>query len=298
MRTGESHHQCARQVGQRETQVAEQRRVERGGRFCVVGFARGFDFLQHERMAADGALAEHDQASRQDVRAFDGDQNRQLHIRGADEIRRTHADTFAAGDVHCIGDDLAAPLGEMQLRDTRKDGGLLAQIDRACGQHARRVHHVEVAAHARQRLFDPFEHADRRLELLAYARIAARRTHRELRHAGARCGEGYAASRGERLHQHSPAVAQHRLSADDPIHRNENVAPPRGPVLEHRVERHVTTADLDAVLARVADHIGALRLRAQVASDAGDNARAAACWQRFLALERAPTVRSAGDTFA
>ena len=139
-------------------------------------------------MAADRTLAEHDQASRQDIRALDGDQNRQLHIRRADEIRRPHADALAAGNIHRIGHDFTAALGQMKLGNAREHSGFLAQINRARRQHAHRVHHVEVAAHARQRLFYPFEHADRRLELLAHTRVAAGRPDRKLRHSRARRG--------------------------------------------------------------------------------------------------------------
>ncbi len=225
--------------------MAEQCRVERYRCLFAVGLAGCGHLLQHERMAADRALPEDDQAARQDVRAFDGDRNGYLHVRGTDEVRRSHADALAADDVHRVVDDLPAALGEMELRDAGDDRGLLAQVDRRGGQRARGIHHVQVAAHPRQRFLDALELADRRLELLAHVRIAADGTHRELGHPGGRRWQRDAAPGRQALHQHPPAAAEHRLPADDPLHRNEHVLAERRTVLEHRIERHVPPADLD-----------------------------------------------------
>ena len=54
-----------------------------------------------------------------------------------------------------------AALGEVQLRDAGQHGRLLAEVDGARGELPRRVHHVEVAAHARERLLDALEASDR-----------------------------------------------------------------------------------------------------------------------------------------
>ena len=140
----------------------------------------------------------------------------------------------------------AAALGEVQLGDAGHDRRLLAEVDRGRGQRARGVHHVEIAAHARQRFLDALELADRRLELRAHAGVAAGRADGELGHPGRRRRQRNAAPGGEALHQHPPAAAQHRLAADDPVHRDEHVLAPGRPVLEHRIERHVPATDLDA----------------------------------------------------
>ena len=63
--------------------------------------------------------------------------------------------------VHAVVDDLARALGDVVLDDGRDHRRLLAEIDRAAVMHARGVHQVEVAAHARQRFLDALELADR-----------------------------------------------------------------------------------------------------------------------------------------
>ena len=56
-----------------------------------VGIARGLHFLQHERMAADRALAEDDEVAREDVRAFDRDADRHRLVAAAEIIARARA---------------------------------------------------------------------------------------------------------------------------------------------------------------------------------------------------------------
>ncbi len=85
-----------------------------------------------------------------------------------------------------------------------------------------------------------------RLELRAHARVAADGAHREDRHARVRRRQRDAAARREAFHQHPPALAEHRLPADHPVHRDEHVAARVRAVLEHRIERHVAAADLHA----------------------------------------------------
>src|SRR4030095_13799386 len=104
------------------------------------------------------------------------------------------------------------------------------------------------AAHPREPYLDAFETTDRRLELRAHPRIAAGRAHRELRHPGARRRQRDAAARGEALHQHPPAAPEHWLAADDPLHRDEDVATAVRAVLEHGVQRHVPAGGLDSRL--------------------------------------------------
>ena len=141
----------------------------------------------------------------------------------------------------------AAALGHVVLGDRGEHRGLLAEVDRARGQHARRVHQVEVAAHARERFLDAFELADRRLELAAHARVAAGRAHDEscampVESDGSEI-ERPAARHSISMRQPLPTIG---LPADDPVDRNEHVLARVRAVLEHRVERHVAAPDVDA----------------------------------------------------
>ncbi len=54
----------------------------------AIRVARGVHLLQHERMAANRALAEDDQAAREDVRAFDRDRDRNRLIAASHVILR------------------------------------------------------------------------------------------------------------------------------------------------------------------------------------------------------------------
>ena len=200
-------------------------------------------------MTADRALAEDDEAAREYVGALDRDRYRQLHVCRAEKVRRPHADALAAGDIHRVDRDLPSALREMIFPDRRKDGGLFPLIDHACGQRARRVHRVNVAAHSRQRFLDAFELADRRLELRAHTRIASGRAHDHLRHACIERWQRDRAPRRKALHQHPPAFADHRLAPDHPVDRNEDVPSPVRAVLEHRRKRHVPPPDIDARVA-------------------------------------------------
>ena len=176
--------------------------------------------------------------------------DRRGHVRGAEKIRRPHADALAADDVHAVVDDLPRALGEMQLGDARQHRRLLAQIHRRGGQHAGRLHHVQVAADAGERLLDAFELADRHLELLAHARITADGARDELGHSDAGRRQRNAAPGGQAFHQHPPAAPEHRLPADHPVHRYEHVLAPVRAVLEHRGQRHVAAARLHARMRR------------------------------------------------
>ena len=65
-------------------------------------------------------------------------------------------------------------LGDVVLQHRRRHRRLLAAVDRAGGDRARRVHDVGVAGHAREHRFDALELADRQVELPADARVRAR----------------------------------------------------------------------------------------------------------------------------
>src|ERR1044071_3980603 len=140
-------------------------------------------------MAADGPLTEDDEVAREDVGALDRDRDGQLLIDSPEEVVGTETDPRAPEDVHRVVDYGAPALGEVVLDDRRDHRGFFAEVHRARGEGARRVHRVEVAADAGERLLDAFEFSDRRLELAAHASIGAGRTRSELGVARPRRGQ-------------------------------------------------------------------------------------------------------------
>ncbi len=219
---------------------------QRGVEAFQIARARRVHFLQHVRMAADRPLTEDDEVAREDVGALDRDRDGQLLVNAPQEVVGTEADSLAAEDVHRVVDYGAPALGEVVLDDRRDHRGFFAEVHRARGHGARRVHRVQVAADAGERFLDAFEFSDRRLELVAHASIGAGRTRGELGVARPRGGQGDRAARGEALHQHPPALARHLRPADDPVEGHEHVLAPVRPILEHRVQGVVAAADVDA----------------------------------------------------
>ena len=197
-------------------------------------------------MGADRALPEDDQGARQDVGAFDGDRDRRHLVAAADPVVRSEADALAAVDVHGIVHAEARALGHVVLGDRREHRRLLAEIYRAGGHDARRVHHVAVRGDAPQRFLDPFELADGRLELRSDARVGAGEARERLDAADGGGGQRDRAARREAAHQHHPAFAGVLASADDPVERHEDVLAVVRPVLERRVQRQVAPADVHA----------------------------------------------------
>ena len=63
-------------------------RVEFVDALLAVRIARRVHFLEHERMAADRALAEDDERAREDVRAFDRDGDRDDLVAAAEIVAR------------------------------------------------------------------------------------------------------------------------------------------------------------------------------------------------------------------
>ena len=160
-RERERHHQRARSIAHRETDVPEQGCVELPETASLVLVARGVHLAQHERMAANGALTEDDQAARQYVGAFDGDRHRHQLIAAAEVISGPKADALAAVHVHCVVRDETAVLRKVVLQHRRRHGRLFTAVDGAGGDGTRRIHDVGVAGHARERFGDAFEMADR-----------------------------------------------------------------------------------------------------------------------------------------
>ena len=212
----------------------------------AVRIARRVHFLQHERMAAHGALAENDEAARQDVGAFDRDRDRHDLIAAAQIIFRPEADALAAMHVHGVVGDHAAEFGGVILEHGRGHRRLLAAVDGARGDRARGVDDVGARRHARQHLLDAFEAADGHVELAANARIGARGIDGGLRAAGGARRQRNAAAHRQLLHQHAPTLAGHGEAADDGVDRHEHIVSLDGAVLKGDVQRKVPPADADA----------------------------------------------------
>ena len=197
-------------------------------------------------MAAHRALAEDNERARQNVRALDGDGDRQRLVHAPHEIARPEADAGAALHVHGVVHHAAHVLGELVLGDRRGHRRFLAQVHGARRERARGVHEIGVPGHARERFFHAFELADRQLELLADARVRAGGAAGELAGAGRERRQRNRTAGSEGFHQHAPALADLLRPADDPVERNEHVLAPVGAVLERNVERIVARADFDA----------------------------------------------------
>ncbi len=197
-------------------------------------------------MAADGALAEDDQVARQDVRAFHRDADGRSLPATRQVIARPEHHALAAMHVHGIGRDHATQLGHMHLQDGGGYSGLLAAIDGAGGDSARRIHDVGVADDARDDLLDAFELAHRSAELLADARVRTSGPGGRHRAAGGRCWQRDAAAHRQLLDEHAPAAAGHLHATDDVFQRHEHVLTLDGSVLERDVQREVPAPDADA----------------------------------------------------
>ena len=229
----------------RVSDVREQRGVEFARRLVSAHVLGGAHLAQHVGVAADRALAEDDQAAREDVGAFHRDADRHHLVAAPDPVVRPEADTLAAVDIHRVVDHFAHALGHVVLGDGGDHRWLLARVDRARGHHAGGVHQVAIGRDPPEGLFDPFELADRGLELAAHPGVGAGIARHGLRAPDRRGRQRDRAPRGQAAHQHHPALARVLAPADDPFERHEHVLARIRPVLEHRVQRQVAAADLD-----------------------------------------------------
>ena len=119
------------------------------------------------------------------------------------------------------------------------------------GRHAaRRLVHVGVLDHARERLLQPLHLADRQVELLADAGVGRRVAQQRLGAGSRGRRQRDRPAGGQALHQHAPALADHLLAADHPVDRDEHVAAPDRTVREGGAARQVAAADLDAGMVR------------------------------------------------
>ena len=203
-------------------------------------------FAQHERMAADCALAEDHQVAREDVGTFHGDGDRRRQPQASEVIVRAEDDALAAVDIHGVGDAGTAAFSEVVLQNRREHRGLFAQVDGVGGEDSRGIHQPGVAADARQRLLNTFEGGQRHVELLADLRIATAHIAADFGGAGAGRRQGDRAADRQAVHQHHPAFADHVAAADDRIQRHEDILAPVRPVHEGRTQRQVATADVHA----------------------------------------------------
>jgi len=212
-------------------------------------------------MAAHGALAEDDHAAGEDVGALDRDRHRDGTIRDGEVVVRTLADTTPAVNIHGIVDHGAKALAVVMLEHRRDDAGLFAGVERGQRQQPRRVHHVGIAADARQRLLDALEAPDGQMELVPHPGIGAGQARAELAAARPERRQRDAAPGRQAFHEHGPAVAQALAPADDPIQRDEDVRAAVGPVHEGRAERVVALADGDAGRGRGDERAGDAEIR-------------------------------------
>ncbi len=203
-------------------------------------------FLEHERVTADGTLAEDHQVARKNVGAFDGDEDRRPLPVAPQIVVWPHDDGLAAVHVHGVLDALAATLGEVVLEDRRQHRRLLAQVHGLGGQQPCAVHQPGIAADACQRLLDTFEGSQGNIELFAYVGVLASDQARVLGSAGTHCGQGDGAADRQAVHQHHPALAEHGLATDEEIQRHEYVLAAVGAVHERGAQWQVAFADFDA----------------------------------------------------
>ncbi|MNI16210.1 hypothetical protein D3C73_695370 [compost metagenome] len=241
----EIQHQRTGGVAHGKTDVLEQQVIEFSERLILVFTAGEGHFLEHERMAANRALAEDHQVARENVRAFDGDENRRAVPFATEVVVRPHDDRLAAVHIHGIADAVAAALGQVVLENRRQHRRFLAQIDRIGGQHAGGVHHPGVAANAGHGFLDAFERGNRHIELLANLSVLARYQTGELGHAGAHRRQGNRTPDRQAVHQHHPAFAEHLLAADEELQRDEHVLARVRAIHECRAQRQMPAADLD-----------------------------------------------------
>ena len=83
-------------------------------------------------MTADSALAEDDEAARENVGALDRDRHGQLHVCRAEKVRGAHAYALAAGDIHSIDGNLPPALGQdgkTPVRGVDVEPGLVLAAD-------------------------------------------------------------------------------------------------------------------------------------------------------------------------
>ena len=240
-RAGERVSERAERVRDHEAQMREERAVE----FLEVARSDRFHLRPDVGVAADRALAEDDEGTRQNVRALDRDPDRHRRVGVRQNVPRSLRDSRARLDVHGGIHHRPHPLGEVRLHDRGDHGRLLPGVHGPRRQHARPRHDVGHAADLRERLLDPLEAPDGKIELLAHGPVRARHARAELRGAGGQARKGDPTPRGEVGHEHLPALPHPRPPADDGVQRHEDVASVDRAVEKGHPQRIVPLADLD-----------------------------------------------------
>ena len=165
----------ARQIADRIAGVSEQSVVELDQSAVDVFVASGGELTQYERMAANGTLAEDDQAAGQDVRALNRNRDRRRHVTAGKIVVRAHHDGLATVYVHGIGGDLATQFRAVVLENRGWYGRLFTLVDGARRHGHGGIHDVTASRDAREGFADTLEIRDRRIELLANSGVGARR---------------------------------------------------------------------------------------------------------------------------
>ena len=184
-RTGEREQLRADRARHEQIRVAEDRVIECG----EIVLRDRIDFLLHERMATDRALAVYDHRAREDIRAFNRDADRHRVPCWRERVARAALDRTAGTDVHRIADDLTHRIGQVCLRDIADHCGFFAGIESATSERPRRGHQISHPGDARERFLDTFKTPDRRVELLAHGRIRTAEARRHLRRTDRQCGQ-------------------------------------------------------------------------------------------------------------
>ncbi|CFU09251.1 Uncharacterised protein [Bordetella pertussis] len=203
--------------------------------------------LAHQvRVGADRSLAEYDQAARQDIGALDRDGDGHRAIQIAEIVRRTVDHRLAGVHVHRVVDRLAHALGGVVFHDGGDHRRLVPLVQRRAGQAARGLDQIGVARQPRQLLLHTLELADRDAELAADTRVHAGGARADHGRRGRQRRQRDAAAGGQRAHQHLPALAGARRSADQGLDRHEDIAAAVGAVLEYLHGRQMAPADFHA----------------------------------------------------
>ena len=243
-RARQPQHQHPHQIAHDKRCMAEECDIEITQGARRIRLLCGTDFLEHPRMAADRTLPEDDHRTRQYVRTFHRDADRNLLIGAGQIITGPHTNTLATMHVHRIVDDSARTLGQMIFDDRRDHRGFFSKVDRTGGHDAGCIHQISVTANARNRLLDAFKTADRHFELRAHMTVGATGQRTEFGHAGGVGRQRNRAPGGKAIHQHLPALSGIGRTTDDVVERNENIAPPVRAVHEHRVQGQMPATDM------------------------------------------------------
>ena len=195
-------------------------------------------------MTTDGPLAKNDKRAREDVGPLDRDRHRDHLIGSPEIIVRAETNAFAAMDIHRVIDHDAHALGHVVFGNGRQHRWLLAHVQRTRGDGTARIHQICVAADTCQRLFDALEFSDRCFELLTNARIRAARHRGKFPGGNGLRGQRNRTAGREAFHQHAPAFAQHRLPANNPIHRDEHILAGIRAVHETSIQREMAATDI------------------------------------------------------